>query len=429
MAGLQTQSNTSAGSSHALAQFAQLFEAGCHTAYAKEHWQQVLQLGFPHAKLEHWKYTPVASLLGNLFFTPQGASLTEQQLAELSLPIDAYRVVFVDGIWQPQLSDAQLGEFVVSLLGDDQSLPPAIDPEVFLHLTESLAEQKMLITLPAGCVSEKPLYLLHISSGRQGAREVNSVQHRHHVTIGRSAQTQIIEHYTSLDASRHFTGARLSIQVADNADVTHYKLAFENQGSFHFAHNDLLIGRDANVASHSFLLGAGLTRHHTSAQLNGENSQLVLNSLVLPIDDDVCDTRSYLEHNQSACTSHQMHKTIVTDRAKAVFNGKITVAKHAVKTDGKMTNNNLLLSTQAEVDSKPQLEIYADDVKCSHGATVGRIDDEQLFYLSSRGITQQDAKQMIIFAFAAELTESIKLNSLRQVVISRISQRLQRGLS
>ncbi|VDZ63786.1 FeS cluster assembly protein sufD [Serratia odorifera] len=187
-----------------------------------------------------------------------------------------------------------------------------------------------------------------------------------------------------------------------------------------------MIGRDARVKSDSFLLGAGLTRHNTSAQLNGEGSNLAINSLILPIGKEVCDTRTYLEHNKGFCESRQLHKTVVSDRAKAVFNGMIKVAKHAIKTDGQMTNHNLLLGNVAEVDTKPQLEIYADDVKCSHGATVGRIDQEQIFYLQSRGISRHDAQQMIIFAFAAELTEGIKDDAIREQVLVQITRRLPR---
>ncbi|EPC5862669.1 SufD family Fe-S cluster assembly protein, partial [Escherichia coli] len=141
----------------------------------------------------------------------------------------------------------------------------------------------------------------------------------------------------------------------------------------------------------------------------------------------VCDTRTWLEHNKGFCNSRQLHKTIVSDKGRAVFNGLINVAQHAIKTDGQMTNNNLLMGKLAEVDTKPQLEIYADDVKCSHGATVGRIDDEQMFYLRSRGINQQDAQQMIIYAFAAELTEALRDEGLKQQVLARIGQRLPGG--
>jgi hypothetical protein len=147
----------------------------------------------------------------------------------------------------------------------------------------------------------------------------------------------------------------------------------------------------------------------------------------MPVKNEVCDSRTWLDHQVGYCNSRQLHKTIVSDKGRAVFNGLINVAQHALKTDGQMTNNNLLLGRLAEVDTKPQLEIYADDVKCSHGATVGRIDDEQLFYLRSRGIEQQAAQQMILYAFAAELTEAIRSDALREQVLARIGQRLPGG--
>ncbi len=256
---------------------------------------------------------------------------------------------------------------------------------------------------------------------------MNTVHHRHHLQLEESAEAEVIEHFVTLNDSAHFTGARFTFAVADNARLRHTKLAFESSKSYHFAHNDIVINRDAQVTSTSFLLGAGLSRHNTSTQLNGENTQLSLNSLVLPVNQEVADTRTYLEHNKGHCLSRQMHKTIVRDKGRAVFNGHIKVAQHALKTDGQMTNNNLLLGRLAEVDTKPQLEIYADDVKCSHGATVGRIDDEQMFYLRSRGIEQDAAQTMIIHAFAAELTETLDNPILRQAVLQRIAQRFPGG--
>jgi Fe-S cluster assembly protein SufD len=250
------------------------------------------------------------------------------------------------------------------------------------------------------------------------------VHHRHHLQLEASAEAEVIEHYVTLNDVAHFTGARFTFDVADNAKLQHIKLSFESEKAYHFAHNDVVMGRDANVATTSFLLGAGLSRHNTSAQLNGENTNLAINSLSLPVNQEVCDTRSYLEHNKGYCTSRQMHKVIARDKGRAVFNGMIKVAQHALKTDGQMTNNNLLLGRLAEVDTKPQLEIYADDVKCSHGATIGRIDEEQMFYLRSRGIDETAAQRMIIHAFAAELTETLENPVLRQVVLQRIAARI-----
>ncbi|MGF6189451.1 Fe-S cluster assembly protein SufD [Serratia sp. 2723] len=428
MAGFPTNSN-----SRALQQMYSLFEArgGERSAHALVHWQQALRQGWPTRKQENWKYTPLEGLLDQQFLEPVDKVFSTEQRDKLALKIDAYRLVFVDGRLCLRLSDEDLGDYRLTRMAYDAppTLPEPVQPEIFLHLTESLAQETSVISLAAGKAPVKPLYLLHISTGREQPGEVNTLHHRHHLEIASGARASVIEHYASVSAAAHFTGARLTVTVGDNAELHHCKLAFESQASYHFAHNDLLIGRDARVKSDSFLLGAGLTRHHTSAQLNGEGSNLVINSLVLPVGKEVCDTRTYLEHNKGYCESRQLHKTVVSDRAKAVFNGMIKVAQHAIKTDGQMNNHNLLLGKVAEVDTKPQLEIYADDVKCSHGATVGRIDEEQLFYLQSRGINKHAAQQMIIFAFAAELTEGIADPVIRELVLARIADRLPREVA
>jgi Fe-S cluster assembly protein SufD len=419
MAGLPTKSDT------ALQQWHHLFESRgeMRSMQAQQHWQQLMRLGLPTRKHENWKYTPLDGLLAQHFVLPEAHELSATQVDALSLPLDAVRLVFVDGRFQPALSssDTELFEIQHSVAAERRDLPAAVQPEIFLHLTESLAEEVTHIRLARGKAAARPLYLLHITSGKDDG--MNTVHHRHHLQLEESAEAQVIEHFVTLNDSAHFTGARFTFAVADNATLTHTKLAFESTKSYHFAHNDLVIGRDAQVTSTSFLLGAGLSRHNTSTQLNGENTQLSLNSLVLPVNQEVADTRTYLEHNKGHCLSRQMHKTIVRDKGRAVFNGHIKVAQHALKTDGQMTNNNLLLGRLAEVDTKPQLEIYADDVKCSHGATVGRIDDEQMFYLRSRGIEQDAAQTMIIHAFAAELTEMLDNPILRQAVLQRIAQR------
>ncbi|EKZ6369498.1 Fe-S cluster assembly protein SufD [Klebsiella aerogenes] len=421
MAGLPNSSN-------ALQQWHHLFEAQGEerTPQANQHLQQLLRLGLPTRKHENWKYTPLDALLSGTFVaTP--ATLSVAQRDALALNLDAWRMVFIDGRFSPALSDDLTASgFDVSVDNQRQHLPDAVQPEVFLHLTESLAQTVTRIGVKRNQRPEKPLLLMHITSGLAG-EELNTAHYRHHLALESGAQATIIEHYISLDEQRHFTGGRLTMSVADNAHLQHIKLAFENGQSYHFAHNDLLLGRDASAFSSSFLLGGAVLRHHTSTRLAGENSNLRINSLAMPVKNEVCDSRTWLDHRVGYCNSRQLHKTIVSDKGRAVFNGLINVAKHALKTDGQMTNNNLLLGRLAEVDTKPQLEIYADDVKCSHGATVGRIDDEQLFYLRSRGIDQQAAQQMILYAFAAELTEAISDDALKQQVLARIGKRLPGG--
>jgi len=417
-----------------LVQFSQLFQQRTSLSDAQDHlqqlhWKEIIKLGFPNYKHEDWKYTSLDRLLQYRFNYAQKLTISKQECDYLALPINSCRLVFFNGRFLASLSDNSYEPYQVSALTEQKNIPVAVRAEVFLHLTESLAEESLLIRLAAGKKSNKPLYLLHISSGQLGDQNkngINSSYYRHHLLIEENAKTQVIEHFVSLNNQSHFTCARLTIALGNNAQLMHYKLAFENQHSYHFSHNDLILGHYAYAYSNSFLLGANLTRHHTSAQLNGKGSNISINSLLLPLKGEICDSRTYLEHNKGHCYSQQLHKTIVHNNGKAVFNAKLKVAQHAVKTDGKITNNNLLLGKQAEVNTKPQLEIYADDVKCSHGATVGCIDAEQVSYLQSRGISETKAKQMIIFAFAAELTESLKNKIIRQQVITHISERLKR---
>ncbi|WP_312685978.1 Fe-S cluster assembly protein SufD [Kosakonia sp.] len=423
MAGLPNSSN-------ALQQWHHLFEkqGGTRSDIAQQHLQQLLRLGLPTRKQENWKYTPLDGLL-NSQFVATTAPVNAQQLAALALPVEAIRLVFIDGEFNAALSDDTAGSgFDVSFVDARQNLPAPVQPEVFLHLTESLAQGVTWIKVVRDQRPSKPLLLMHITQGVAG-EEMNTAHYRHHLELAQGAEATIYEHYVSLNAQPHFTGSRLTMNVAANAHLHHVKLAFENPVSYHFAHNDIWLTDDGSAESHSFLLGGAVLRHNTSTQLNGENTQLNINSLAMPVKTEVCDTRTWLEHNKGYCNSRQLHKTIVSDKGRAVFNGLINVAQHAIKTDGQMTNNNLLLGRLAEVDTKPQLEIYADDVKCSHGATIGRIDDEQMFYLRSRGIDQQAAQQMIIHAFAAELTEAIRDEALKQQVLARISQRLAGGVA
>jgi len=421
MAGLPNSSN-------ALQQWHRLFEARgeSRSEQAQQHLQQMLRLGLPTRKHENWKYTPLDGLLNGEFVT-RLAEVSPAQRDALALNVDALRLVFVDGQFRAELSDSTLDSgFEIAINDDRQSLNAPVQPEVFLHLTESLAQSVTHIRVKRNQRPVKPLLLMHITQGLNGG-EINTAHYRHHLELAEGAEATVLEHYVSLNDTRHFTGARLTMSVAANARLHHIKLAFENPVSHHFAHNDMLLGQDAAVFSHSFLLGGAVLRHNTSTQLSGENTTLRINSLAMPVNAEVCDTRTWLEHNKGYCNSRQLHKTIVSDKGRAVFNGLIKVAQHAIKTDGQMTNNNLLLGRLAEVDTKPQLEIYADDVKCSHGATVGRIDDEQMFYLRSRGIDKQAAQKMIIYAFAAELTEALDDEALTQQVLSRIGQRLPGG--
>ncbi len=408
-----------------LSRFHKQFQHEQATEHHLKHWQKLMAEGFPSQADEDWKYTPLAQFSELNFVRPAPVKVKPERLRQLALPVDAYRLVFVDGELDLTLSELACGEFQLTSLFSYGSklahkLPEAINPEVFLHLTEGLARGGISIRLGKNRVAEKPLYLLHINT----ASSPSMVQSRHHLELELGAEGEVIEHFVSLGDSVSYSGARMTMSVADNARLTHSKYMAESDQAYHFAHNDIFLARDAYARSTCYLLGGQLVRHHSSARCQGEGSRLEMNSISLPVKSQVYDSRTYLEHNLGHCESNQLHKTIIKDQARAVFNGKILVAKGALKTDGQMDNRNLLLGDKAEVYSKPQLEIYADDVKCSHGATTGRIDPEQLFYLRARGIKHSEAYKIITFAFAAELTQEIKDEKCRAWVLARLAERL-----
>lgn len=270
MAGLVNSSNV-------LQQWHHLFEAQGErrSQHAQQHLQQMLRLGLPTRKHEDWKYTPLEGLT-NSQFVSDVAEITSAQCEALAPAIDAIRLVFVDGQFSPTLSDSTEGSgFDITVDDARQALPAAIQPEVFLHLTESLSRSVTHIQVKRYQRPAKPLLLMHITRGLAGD-EVNTAHYRHHLELAEGAEASVIEHYVSLNAHRHFTGARLTMNVAANAHFHHIKLAFENPVSHHFAHNDIQLGADATAVSYSFLLGCAVLRHNTSTQLNGRTAHCAL---------------------------------------------------------------------------------------------------------------------------------------------------------
>ncbi|MFD2177540.1 Fe-S cluster assembly protein SufD [Veronia pacifica] len=397
--------------------------------YANAHWLNAIDLGLPGKKDEDWKYTSLDAFSELDFTGNRYAALTKAGVDQHRLDFDSYLLTFVDGEFRPALSDFDQDDIQVVPLSDStkQQLPEPVLPEFFLHVTEALNQSGVSIHVSGS--AEKPIYVLNmVSQCQQGMSHI-----RNHLSIASGGEACVIEHLVSLtepfcdkrvDGNGHFTSSRLTMNVGDNAKLDHYKLIQGADRHFHFGHNDIRAGRDTRVQSQTFLLSGKMIRHHTSAVLDGENSELMINSLSLPCDGQTYDTRSYLEHNKSHCNSHQLHKIIAQDTAKAVFNGMIKVAPNALKTDGQMDNHNLLLSDDAEVNTKPQLEIYADDVKCSHGTTTGSLSSEQLFYLRTRGIEKVEAERLITQAFAGEVTEAIEIPDIQEYVFRLVLEKL-----
>ncbi|VFP84454.1 FeS cluster assembly protein SufD [Candidatus Erwinia haradaeae] len=402
-----------------------------HDIQANRSWMEVLRLGLPTSQQEGWRCTPLDRILDHNFTLAPPSELSSDIVEERSCRIDAVRLVFVDGLFSPVLSDSQHDPFDIHIISSESPrmrLQTPIHPDLFLHLTESLVGQITFIHLSREKKTIRPLYLLHITTG-SSSDKLYTAGYRHYLQQDPGSELTVIEHYVTLNNLPHFTAARFTANISNYSTLKHYYLAFEDCKSYHVSHNDLHLGNGARAESHSFLLGSGVTCHQTSSQFQGEESHLRVNSLMLPMDTEICENRTWLEHIKGLCHSHQLHKTIVCDSARAIFNGMIKVYKHANKTYGQMNNRNLLLGSCAAVDTQPQLEIYNDDVKCGHGATVEYINEEQMFYLRSRGVHKDIAQRIIINAFFSELTELIPDVILKNTIIQRIHNRFLGGVS
>ncbi len=230
---------------------------------------------------------------------------------------------------------------------------------------------------------------------------------------GERSQVQIVETYVSAPGQKHFTNAVTEIVAGENAVIDHYKVEEESIDAFHIASMHIHAARSSNVSTHAFTLGGRIVRNDIVAVLDGEGAECTLNGLYLADGERLVDTHTTIDHAKAHCPSHEVYKGILGGRARAVFNGKIIVRIDAQKTDAKQTNRALLLSDNATINTKPQLEIFADDVKCTHGAAIGQLDDDAIFYLRARGLTYLEARDMLIHAFAGEILDRVKIEPLR----------------
>jgi Fe-S cluster assembly protein SufD len=289
-------------------------------------------------------------------------------------------------------------------------------------LNQAFFEDGVFIHVPAGVEVSQPVQLIFISTAKQAGA---AIQPRNLIIAEANSKLTVIESYVHTASAAYFTNAVTELVAGDNANVELVKLQDEATDAFHIATIHGLFGRASNVWVHSFALGAKLSRNNIRAKLDGEGLECVLNGLYLTRDEQLADHHMIVEHAQPHCASHEYFNGILDDKSKGVFHGRILVRQIAQKTDAKQTNKNLLLSDDATADTKPQLEIYADDVKCTHGATIGQLNDESIFYLRSRGIDRPTAKRMLIHAFAGEIIERIQCDSAREELDKIVWDRLE----
>jgi Fe-S cluster assembly protein SufD len=398
------------------------------------------ELGFPTLKNEDWRFTNVAPLaklaLQPVFDVPVVNGAESKALKEFAFSqFSGTRLVFVNGHFSPKLSSVEklpagvkVGSLATALKSDAALVEkylgrctPAPD-NAFAALNQAFFLDGAFIHVPDGVKMETLIQLVYLCSTTEAGA---TVQPRNLIIAGANSRVTIVESYLATADTAYFTNAVTEIFAGDNTFVEHLKFQDEARKAFHIAAIHGEFGCASNVNIHSFALGGKLSRNNIRTKLAGEGLECILNGLYLTRDEQLADHHMVVEHAQPHCASHEYFNGILDDKSKGVFHGRILVREIAQKTDAKQTNKNLLLSDDASADTKPQLEIYADDVKCTHGATVGQLNPESIFYLRTRGIDTAMARQMLIHAFAGEIIERIRCEPARELVDKLVWNRLE----
>jgi Fe-S cluster assembly protein SufD len=386
------------------------------------------EVGFPTTHDEDWRFTNVSRLSQIPFQLTRNSPgfLSHGQIEPFRIGGSAFQLVFVNGRLVPELSlFGNLREAVeVSGLAAQIASKPAsveahlgtylnIQKDAFCALNTAFAEDGAYIRIPRRVAIEDPICLLYVST----SAETPSVNYPRNLVIAdEGSQATIVEDYVSLGSGTTFCNAVTELVAGDNASLSHYRVEREHQQAFNISTSRIQQSRSANVASHSVLLGGGLVRNNVHAVLAGEGSECLINGLFSGNGFQHIDNYMLVEHKSPHSNSRQYYNGILDGQAHGVFHGRIIVHKGAQKTDAKQTNRNLLLSDDAQMDTKPQLEIYADDVKCTHGATIGQIDQDALFYLRSRGVDDLAARKLLLLAFASECLDRMSNETARKHV-------------
>ena len=396
---------------------------------------QFEQLGFPTTRNEEWKYTNVAPLLKHEFRQIATLPRTVASLDNFTYPESRHsQLVFVNGVFAKELSNLSAipaGVTISNFAAADQKLlsqylATQIDyhNNAFSALNTAFAEDGAFILIPRGKVVEAPIHLLFL------ATETNFVSHpRALVVAEEGAIATIIESYLATSDEVYFTNAVTEVITKPDANLRHYRLQAESTKAFHIATTNVQQESKSTYESYAIALGGEIARHDLNVKLDGEHIESTIDGLYVGTGKQHLDNHTTMDHAHPHCNSYQLYKGILDEKARAVFNGKVFVREGAFLTDAKQLNKNLLLSKDAHVDTKPQLEIYADDVKCSHGATVGQLEESEVFYLRSRGLKLETARALLTFGFAEDVISKIKIASVRkqldEIVLSRLHQNLE----
>ena len=388
-------------------------------------------LGMPTKRLERWRFTNVAPIAGTAFTlaAPAEKAVAKVDAAPHALSGVGARLTFINGRYVAPASDlarlpagVEVGSLADVLASESGVLRAAvnshlasaagIDDEPFTALNTALLHDGAVVHVQANTVVEEPIQLLFVTSPPEGGAPVMT-HPRVLIVAGENSQVRLVESYGGGGESPYLTNAVTEVVAGAAAVVDHYKLVRESFSGYHIAAMHVRLARAANFSSHAVTLGGAIVRNDAQATLDGEGVECTLNGLYVANGRRLIDNHTTIRHAKPHCSSHELYKGIIDDQARAVFNGKIIVAIDAQKTDAKQTNKALLLSEDAQINTKPELEIFADDVKCTHGATVGQLDDDALFYLRARGLGLEQARSVLIHAFAGDLLNRIAVEPIR----------------
>lgn len=386
------------------------------------------ELQFPTTRDEEWKYTNISPLLKHTF-TPAQKTATDSNVNVNQFLFDKMEhslLVFVNGMFSKTLSkikDLPKGVMVNSLAEAIKEENPIVKQHlgkyadckghIFTSLSTAFVNDGAFVYVPEGKIVDEPIHILFLSVTNENKI---LVQPRNLFVAAKNSQSTIIEHYASMNEDTYFTNSVTEIIAEENAFIDHVKLQEESLKAFHIGRMDIHQERNSNFVSHLISFGAELSRNDFTSRFNDEGGECMLNGLYLIEGNQLFDAHTLIDHAKPHCNSHEHYKGILMDSSRGVFNGKVIVRKDAQKTNAFQENNNIILSNDALVNTKPQLEIFADDVKCSHGATIGQLDNEAMFYLKSRGIGVDAARAILIHAFASDVVRYIKLNAVRDYV-------------
>jgi Fe-S cluster assembly protein SufD len=400
------------------------------------------QVGFPTVQHEEWKYTNTAAI-SKARFSPVLSGKIARHADSNELARFFYdeargsRLVFLNGILQKELSSLEAlpaGVVAIDLLealGNSQHkatvrehLERDAEPTQngFTALNTSLFSSGALVLIPAGVKVDAPIHLLFVSEASNS--EAPASFPRVLVVAAANSSATIMESYASPSEAAYLTNAAVKFDIRDGASLKHYKVQRESTRAFHVANTNVELGAKAIYDTTAINLGAAISRHDIGVTMDHEGAECWVDGLYMIDGSQHTDTHSLIDHRQPRCTSHQLYKGILDGKARAVFNGKVFVRHGAQQTDAQQTNKNLLLSNEARVDTKPQLEIFADDVKCAHGAAIGQLEEDEVFYLESRGINPKLARNLLTYGFAEEVIEKIKIDSIKRELDEAVLNRL-----